>query len=141
MRISSSFLSRYEGVRNDRTLLTTFMMWLARWTHRKYIQYNNRYGYEVIHFYRQNGSLPEGVESDVRSDKYYLAYRKIYADRYASDYLKPYFEELNSRSKNGMGDLPAYEDRYPIWETEMQTQNSYMVDDYNKNLFIPQDNV
>lgn len=141
MRISASFLSRYEGVRNDRNLLTTFMMWMARWTHRKYIQYNNRYGYEVIHFYRQNGSLPEGVESDVRSDKYYLAYRKIYADRYASDYLKPYFEELNSRSKNGMGDLPAYVDRYPIWETEMQSQNSYMVDDYNKNLFIPQDNV
>ena len=137
MNISSSFLSRYEGVRNDRNLLTTFMMWLAKWSHRSYIQYINRYGYEVIHFYRQNGSLPDGVESDTKSDKYYLAYRKIYADRYASDYLRPYFEDLNSQSEKGIGDLPTYEGRYPLWDTEMQCQNSYMVDDYNKNLLIP----
>lgn len=137
MKASSSFLTRSEAVRNDRNLLTVFMAWLSKVTHRKYIQYINRYGYEVVYFYRQNGSLPEGVEKEVKAEKYYLAYRKIYADRYASDYLRPYFEELNSRGKNGISDLPSYIDRYPQWDSEMQIQHSYMVDDYNKNLQSP----
>lgn len=132
MNISNKFFAKYEPLRNDLNLATLFFSWLSRKSNRSYIRYVNNYSYKKIKFYIQNGTLPEGVEN-VGSCTYYLAYKKIFASRYASDYLRTFFDVKGKTSGLGIGDLPEYLNIYPTWD-QLQSQNSYFGEQLNKNL-------
>lgn len=130
--ISSKFFNRYETLRNDRNLATLFFSWLSKVSNRSYTRYINNYNYKRVRFYLQNGTLPEG-ESSATLCTYYLSYKKLYANRYASDYLRTFFDEKGRSSELGIADLLDYNDVYPSW-TDITSQNSYFGDQLQKNL-------
>lgn len=130
--LSAKFFRNYETKRNDKTVLSIFFAWLSRFSSRYLLKLNNRYGYDVISFYHQNGTLPEDHQS-TKIVKYYLAYRKIYANRYASDYLRSFFDLRTLLSGKSFASLKSYHDIYPSWKN-MISQNSYMVDKLASNL-------
>jgi hypothetical protein len=132
-KLSSWFLSKHEEVRNDITIPLLFFSWLSKLSTGAYLNYFNNYTYDVISFYLDNGSLQEIGSSETRSQKYYLAYKKIYSERYSSDYLRTFFDLKSRSSKKGISDLPHYEDLYPSFE-EINYQQSYFGDSLKKNL-------
>ena len=132
INVSNKFFAKYESLRNDLNLATLFFSWLSRKSNRAYIRYVNNYSYKKIKFYIQNGTLPEGVEN-VGCCIYFLAYKKIFASRYASDYLRTFFDVKGKTSELGIGDLPSYFGIYPTWN-QLQSQNSYFGEQLNKNL-------
>lgn len=131
--LSSDFLRRYERCRNDQTLLTELMKSIARTSNRAYTRYVNAWTYKEIHFYVQNGSLPENESKATSRGKYYLAYKKIYDHRYASDSLKGFFDAKSTRSSLGIADLPAYSSLYADLD-EIEAQHSYFGDSIRRQL-------
>lgn len=131
--LSSNFLRRYERCRNDQTLLTELMKSIARTSNRAYTRYVNAWTYKEIHFYVQNGSLPENESKATSRGKYYLAYKKIYDHRYASDSLKGFFDAKSTRSPLGIADLPAYSSLYAGLD-EIEAQHSYFGDSIRRQL-------
>jgi len=131
--LSSDFFRRYERVRNDQTLLTEGMNFLSRASNRAYIRYVNSYSYKEIRFYKQNGTLPENESKAISKGKYYLAFKKIYDHRYASDSLKGFFDAKSTFSPLGIADLPAYSSLYAD-VSEIAAQNSYFGDSIQRQL-------
>ncbi len=68
----------------------------------------------------------DGMLKDVKSDKdvYYLCSKKIYADRYVTNNIRPFYRKKNARSKRGIEDAPAFSGREMSPE-EMKKVNSY----------------
>ena len=130
--ISSNFINRYEQVRNDDNLLYRYFKMRLQQSHRWYTRFCNNYGYDVVTFYLQNGTLEE-QSKELDKVKYYLAYKKIYSNRYASDYLKTFFDEKGKKANKGILDLPSYQQMYPSWD-DIIYQNSYFGDSLKKNL-------
>lgn len=131
--ISSKFLSKHEELRNDVNLPYLFFSWVSKISVKAYLNYKNNYSYEVIYFYLENGSLQEINHSESSAQKYYLAYKKIYSERYSSDYLRTFFDLKSSAAAKGIKDLPHYRDIYPSFD-EIDLQNSYFGDSLKKNL-------
>ena len=130
--ISSNFVNKFEQVRNDDNLISRFFRWRLEKSTRWYKRFCNLYGYDIVTFYLQNGTLEE-QSKEVNKIKYYLSYKKIYSNRYASDYLKTFFDEKGKAAKKGINDLPAFDDLYPSWN-DIVSQNSYFGDSLKKNL-------
>lgn len=131
--VSSKFLTKSEACRNDINLFTCFFSWLTKLTSRSLVRYINNYNYEVIYFYNENGSLPESVKVEVSLQKYFISYKKTYSSRYASDYLRTFFDLKGQTSELGIKDLPSYKDIYPTFD-DIDAQNSYFGADLKKNL-------
>lgn len=131
--LSSNFFTRYERVRNDQTLLTEMMNFISRTSCRAAMRFTNSWTYKEIYFYVQNGTLPEQEAKNTRVEKYYLAFKKIYDHRYASDSLKGFFDAKSTRSSLGIADLPAYSSLYADLD-EIEAQHSYFGDSIRRQL-------
>lgn len=131
--LSSNFFTRYERVRNDQTLLTEMMNFISRTSCRAAMRFTNSWTYKEIYFYVQNGTLPENESKNTHVEKYYLAYKKIYDHRYASDSLKGFFDAKSTRSSLGIADLPAYSSLYADLD-EIEAQHSYFGDSIRRQL-------
>jgi len=74
--------------------------------------------------------VEDGSFTQKKDAIYYLSYKKAYANRYPSDFLKGYFMDKYKDNKVSFHNLPTYSGLYPSSE-ELINQNSYMV----KNLY------
>ncbi len=69
----------------------------------------------------------DGREEDpTKCHRYYLAHKKIYAKRFATDCYREFFAERSRRSGKGIEDYPNYETVCASPE-ELHAQNSYFI--------------
>lgn len=122
--ILKRYYEKRSHKRNDITLLYLFNMWLLKKVSRKLTYIHNTFDFKEILFYSENGTLPEGVKENVSTVVYYLQNKKIFSNRYASDYLRTFFDEKAINSSCGFEDLEEYQDTYPSWD-DFDKQNSY----------------
>ena len=118
-----SFFNKYYSMRNDRNLFILFINFIETKLNRKITFIHNTFDYKKIKFYMQNGTLKD-VENNVEKSVYFLSNKKIHSNRYASDYLRTFFDESAKYSLCGFSDLDEYSNLYPSWD-DFDKMNSY----------------
>lgn len=121
----SKFRRKYTESRNFISLLYLFVSNFYNIFSNYYTKIGNKYCYEQWHILVEDGSFTQKKDA-----VYYLSYKKAYANRYPSDFLKGYFMDKYKDNKVSFHNLPTYSGLYPSSE-ELLSQNSYMV----KNLY------
>ena len=126
--IISKYLSWYRGVWQQsrykwggNRLLTYWLDRIAAVLYGYRLRRMNDYGYYRQPFLCESGTLEkENVEQKV----YFISYKKIFAERFATDYFKFFSEFQALRCKTGLDDLSVYGGIYPTIEN-MLSQNSF----------------
>ena len=118
----NAFYSKYRFYRKD----DSFFMFLLKSLYSKYYDYfirlHNIFGFNRLTLEHERGTL----KGDVSVDKYYLMYKKIYSNRYATDCFADFFREKALNCKLGINDLQEYESERATLE-EFGIQNSYFI--------------
>ena len=111
----------YRFYRKDDTLL----FYILKSLYSRYFTYinslKNRFGFTISKVYSEHGQL-----SKVENNKYYLAFKKIYAKRYATDCFGDFFDVNAIQCKYGIMDLNEYKDVKASVE-ELKSQHSYFI--------------
>ena len=115
----AKLLLKLDNVRGDRTLIG----WILDQIHSKFENYYERV-YNTYSFFEIQLELENGLDGSLRSHPYYLASKKIYPDRFATDAQGDYIDRLALRSGEGIGDAPTYCDVKATVD-ELRRQNSY----------------
>lgn len=68
-----------------------------------------RFGYYQQDILCESGTLEK---ENLQERKYFVIFRKTYANRFASDYFRSFSEEQTARCQIGMIDFPTYRERY-----------------------------
>ena len=74
-----------------------------------YRMYNNivdKYGYTVLKFYSEREDLEGKIEA--KAKKYYMAYGKIYNNRYKTDTHARFIRNRSLEAQMGLEDYPTY---------------------------------
>lgn len=121
----SQFRKKYTESRNFIGVLYLLISNFYNIFNNYYTKIGNKYCYEQWHILVEDGSFTQKKDAI-----YYLSYKKAYANRYPSDFLKGYFMDKYKDNKVSFHNLPTYSGLYPSSE-ELINQNSYMV----KNLY------
>lgn len=114
----------YRYYRGDNGLLGYLLKNVNALIYKHILSVENNYNYHEVIFnkYDVNG---DSIEKDNRI-KYYLAFKKIYAERYATDCYQDYFKPLKLDSEKGLNDLMPYKSIYATTD-EFNKQNSYFI--------------
>ena len=114
----------YRYYRGDNGLLGYLLKNVNALIYKYILSVENNYNYHEVIFnkYDVNG---DSIEKDNRI-KYYLAFKKIYAERYATDCYQDYFKPLKLDSEKGLNDLMPYKSIYATTD-EFNKQNSYFI--------------
>ncbi|MBQ9098504.1 MAG: hypothetical protein IJY50_03650 [Clostridia bacterium] len=139
--ILGAYVKWWRGVWNESRLRwgnNHLITWLGQGIQAVLTRYllrrRNLYGY-----YQQNilcetttvANVQAGKESkDVEEKKYFIMFKKAYAERYATDYFKAFAELQTARCKVGLNDIPTYRDKYAS-VPEMKKAHSFL----NRDLF------
>lgn len=117
---------KYRFYRKDDTLL----FYILKSLYSRYFAYINRlkntYGFTISKLNSQHGQL-----ATIETAKYYLAFKKIYADRYATDCYGSFFEASALACKYGLFDVTEYKGVKASVE-ELSSQNSYYINELLK---------
>ena len=117
---------KYRFYRKDDTLL----FYVLKSLYSRYFAYinrlKNRFGFTISSLHSQHGQL-----ASVETAKYYLAFKKIYADRYATDCYGSFFESTALACKYGLHDVSEYKGVKASVE-ELNSQNCYYINELLK---------
>lgn len=112
----------YRYACGDNKLSVRFLHWLASTFSRHYNRIYNRFGY-----LQSTLTIMDGREEDAaESHRYFLAHKKIYSRRFATDCYREFFAERSLRSGKGIGDYPTYK-TVCASPGELHQQNSYFI--------------
>lgn len=95
---------QYQFMRADKTLPLYLTKNVIAWFNKICDQTNNRFGSATAKLQIQSGRM-DGVMKTV---KYFLSAKKIYARRYATDCLQAIFDMYAEKNTIGIDDLPEY---------------------------------
>ena len=126
---------RYRFSRSDNTLpIYLFKAGFSKF-HKFYYGKYNLYGYSVSKV-RVEAGTQDGKK---KINRYYLANKKIYSNRFSTDCFSDFFMKKSIRSTYGIEDLPEYGCEKATFD-EMFLQNSYFIRDLYNGLFNKSDN-
>ena len=126
---------RYRFSRSDNTLpIYLFKAGFSKF-HKFYYGKYNLYGYSVSKV-RVEAGTQDGKK---KINRYYLANKKIYSNRFSTDCFSDFFMKKSIRSPYGIEDLPEYGCEKATFD-EMFLQNSYFIRDLYNGLFNKSDN-
>ena len=120
----SSLYYNYRYIRSDNTLFMSALKWLVAKIHHYYVGMYNRFGYSVLSVQVERGTQ----DGKLISNKYFLANKKIYSNRFSTDCFSDFFTEKALRSTVGLDDLSVYQSDKATFE-ELKSQNSYFIID------------
>ena len=103
---------------------------IASWLYNYRLRTFNTFGYQVWDVQVTAGRN----ENEYEIEKYYLLYKKDYADRFASDAYSDFYVTKSLDSQYGINDLPAYQATKATVD-EFKQQNSYFMTDLFGGLF------
>ncbi|MDY0278219.1 MAG: hypothetical protein RBQ97_09075, partial [Acholeplasma sp.] len=115
------YLNKYRVNRSDRTLLFYLINQLGSWANRYLITQRNKFVVLEKNIVTNLGSDDSNL-TETKQRSYYFIIKKIYANRFASDALKRFFD--SGDNVEGFKALKDYEGLYPS-EQELLAQNSY----------------
>ncbi|MBR2622424.1 MAG: hypothetical protein IKC97_08665 [Clostridia bacterium] len=118
----------------DHHLLTWLGQGLAAVLFRYITRRNNRFGYYTQKITCEHGTLEN--QKIIEEKKYYIMFKKAYAERYASDYFRSFAELQTEKCPGGINQLPTYTGKYPT-VTENRLQHSFLIRDLFKYHGIP----
>ena len=113
--------------RGDQTLFLYVVKNLFEIFVRHYVRIYNRFGVMKMKLGTRAGTL----DSKTETHDYFLAVKKIYADRFSTDCYSEYFRDRALRSKWSLITAPEYENVRASLK-ELNSQNSYFIRDLNK---------
>ena len=119
------FMRLYEDFRfrrGDNTLLVHILKSVTAWLWRRNLRIYNRFGYSILKIEKERGTLDGKTENK----KYYLMNAKIYAKRFSTDCFSDYFNDMASRSGEGLADYLEYATEKAN-VSELKEQNSYFI--------------
>lgn len=116
------FWKKLRHLRGDSTLTGFLLQNLVAAYYRYYTRIYNRFGYMVSVLEIQSGKM----DGSVFEQDYYLAVKKIYANRFATDCFADFFAEGAARSGMGINDYVCYRSSKASVE-ELKEQNSYFI--------------
>lgn len=117
---------RYRFSRSDNTLTMYFLKNVTAKIQKYYTDIYNRFGYCSLRVQVENGTQ----DGQITETKYYLANKKIYSKRFATDCFSDYFTEKALRSPVGIDDLIEYVTERATIE-ELTAQHSYFITELN----------
>ena len=121
--------SQYRFNRGDNTLL----MYLVKSVSGKIINYHKR-TYNLFGYNRLDIRVESGAVDDkrIREFVYYLMFKKIYSNRFATNCYRGFYDEKILRSTVGINDIPEYAGVNATFD-EMDGQKSYFFVDLKTN--------
>ena len=117
---------RYRSSRSDNTLTMYFLKNATAKIQKYYTDIYNRFGYCSLRVQVENGTQ----DGQITETEYYLANKKIYSKRFATDCFSDYFTEKALRSPVGIDDLIEYVTERATIE-ELTAQHSYFITELN----------
>lgn len=129
------YLGWYRGVwqnarykwGNDR-LITYLLNVLAAKLYGYRLRHINDYGYYRQPLLCESGTLEK---ENVEEKTYFVAFKKIYAERFATDYFKFFSETQALRCQTGLNDVAVYNGIYPTMD-HLAAQNSFFASELLK---------
>ena len=106
----------------DNKLTVRFLHWVASAFSRHYNRIYNIFGYMESSLTVIDGREEEAAESH----RYFLAHKKIYSRRFATDCYREFFAERSRKSGKGIEDYPTYK-TVCASPKELHQQNSYFI--------------
>lgn len=119
--------SQYRYVRGDNTLFMYLYKGFAARVERYYKGIHNVFGFNRLRVQVESGTL----DGTFTEHNYFLAWKKIYSRRFATDCMSAFWLERALRSPVGLNDLREYETARATWE-EMKSQHSYFFQDLER---------
>ena len=104
---ADDFLDSYKVAKGSRGLIYKSVLYLRSAVFRMYQNTVDKYGYQVIKFFREREDLQGKVEA--KPEKFYMLYGAIYNDRYKTDTHARFIRKRALKSGIGLDDYPCYE--------------------------------
>ena len=117
---------RYRYSRSDNTLTMYIFKNITAKIQKYYASIYNEFGYCALRVQVENGTQ----DGQITETEYYLANKKIYSKRFATDCFSDYFTEKALRSPVGIDDLIEYVTEKATIE-ELTAQHSYFITELN----------
>lgn len=117
---------RYRYSRSDNTLTMYILKNITAKIQKYYASIYNEFGYCALRVQVENGTQ----DGQITETEYYLANKKIYSKRFATDCFSDYFTEKALRSPVGIDDLIEYVTEKVTIE-ELTAQHSYFITELN----------
>lgn len=117
---------RYRYSRSDNTLTMYILKNITAKIQKYYASIYNEFGYCALRVQVENGTQ----DGQITETEYYLANKKIYSKRFATDCFSDYFTEKALRSPVGIDDLIEYVTEKATIE-ELTAQHSYFITELN----------
>lgn len=112
----------YRYKRSDNILTVYLLKKFTAWLHSKNTAVHDRFGY-----YRSVVETRAGtMDGEVVRHKYYLAKKKIYADRFSTDCYSEILTAEAATTNLGIEDMPSYAGTKPTVQ-EFEQQNSFFI--------------
>lgn len=121
------FSVKYRHLRGDNTLFYHLLTSFVARVYSSYIKKVNTFNYKVKKLGLEKGTL----DGEIEKHDYYLANKKIYADRFSTDCFSDYFSQQILCSAKGLNDIPTYRHLTADID-ELRAQNSYFVRDMER---------
>ena len=118
----NAFYTEYRYARGDNTLTMFLLKNVVTAFLRHYERIYNRFGYHRLHVETERGTQDGAREEH----EYFIATKKTYAKRYATDCFSDYYAKKAIECRRGIGDLPRYKTERASFE-ELKKQNSYFI--------------
>lgn len=122
-------------VRGDNTLLMYLFKNIFAALNHHYVSIYNRFGMFTLNVGIRKGTLDK--DAGVEMQKYYIATKKDFADKFSTDCYSGYFKPQAQASKIGLFGYPEYSDVCATKE-ELDSQNSYFIRELESKVFKPQ---
>ncbi len=126
-RYMEEFLVR----RNTGTLYNYLLDKIVAKFNHHWSKIKNMYGYEILEYVNKSNSTMLSTELLGRN-AYYILNQKMYADTYATDAYKEYFNSERLKATKGMYDAVQYE-TYTASVEELDQQNSFMINNLKRS--------
>lgn len=112
----------YRFNRGDNTLLMHLLKKISAWIHSSYKRTYNRFGYKA----RKLAVEESATGKILKESNYYIATKKIHANRFSTDAYGDIFAENLKACGIGLNDIPTYAEVKASKE-ELQSQNSFFI--------------
>lgn len=127
--VRRKFNINYDSTRNYTSCIYYLVNFILGFFELHYIRTMNKFLYEKC-----NLKVTDGNQENDRDVVYFLLYKKIYSNRFATDVYKKWFEKEALESRTLFEDYPVFKTLY-VDEAELNYENSFMVRNVEKLKF------
>lgn len=133
--VSESILYKFDNFnldriyrRSDTTLRYHLLKKFIYFVYKRFLYYQNTFGYQVMNLLTEEGTSTKDSKEIVGNFEYYLAYKKIYANRFSTDAYSEYFNEMKKESNKGIEDYITYGE-VKASTSELANQHSFLINE------------